>query len=523
MTQNRAHRVRFGTFEADFHTQELWQGSTRLKLARQPFQILETLVGARGQLVTREDLQRRLWAEDHFVDAAHGLNAAINKLREALGDSADQPRFIETLPRRGYRFIGRIESDLPVDKALAQDDAPADANPTPAALPALPLQPVPGPILAFRSFSSRWLLLSVALAALAIGGAIGISLTGNACKPMSPDYACVPEALQKEQAALSKSQDDLKVTRETLARNGEIATITEAPAQTQRRESTTFAQESVPDRVPAAFNAPQVPPEAHVALQTADFRTIVAGDAGNAAPQFSPDGTRIAFMSNRSGPWQIWLSRADGSNPRQVSFTESAGTPRWAPDGQSIAFDAPQDGITSVFIAQVDHPEGARPVAEGRVPSFSRDGQFLYFASARTDDWQVWKAPVRGGTAVQVTRSGGFAALESDDGNLYYVKSQHEPQLWKIPVNGGVESLVSPLARPRTWSSWTVTCEGILLAMDLPDGKTHLSLYEPRRGSMRELVSLQSAPHWMGATLDGKKVVVNDAAERQITMLDNLR
>jgi hypothetical protein len=217
------------------------------------------------------------------------------------------------------------------------------------------------------------------------------------------------------------------------------------------------------------------------------------------------------------------MSNADGSNPVQVSFTSSAGTRRWSPDGQSIAFDAPIDGRTCVFVAPINQPENAYPVAEGRVPSFSRDGKYVYFASDRTDEWQVWKAAVAGGEAIQVTNGGGFAALESPDGNLYYTKSEWNPLIWKIPAHGGAESAVSPLARPRTWSSWTVTKDGILLALDLPDGKTHLNLYDPVRATMRELVSLQSAPHWMGATADGKKVIVNDAAERQITMLDNLR
>jgi len=92
-------------------------------------------------------------------------------------------------------------------------------------------------------------------------------------------------------------------------------------------------------------------------LRPVEFRTIISGDAGNAGPQFSPDGQRIAFMSDRSGPWQIWMSNADGSDPKQVSFTDSGGTPRWSPDGRSIAFDAPLDGGTYVFVAPIDNLE----------------------------------------------------------------------------------------------------------------------------------------------------------------------
>jgi DNA-binding winged helix-turn-helix (wHTH) protein len=91
--------VRFGTFEADLRLGELRKNGIRLKLTGQPFQILIILLEHPGDLVTREQLQRRLWPSETFVDFDRGLNAAINRVREALGDSAENPRFVETLPR----------------------------------------------------------------------------------------------------------------------------------------------------------------------------------------------------------------------------------------------------------------------------------------------------------------------------------------------------------------------------------------------------------------------------------------
>ncbi len=102
-------RARFGPFEIDLHTRELWKFGTRLKLVGQPFEILTVLLSRPGELVTREELRDRLWPSDTFVDFNHGLNAAVNKLRDALSDSADEPRYIETLPRRGYRFIAVVD------------------------------------------------------------------------------------------------------------------------------------------------------------------------------------------------------------------------------------------------------------------------------------------------------------------------------------------------------------------------------------------------------------------------------
>ncbi len=98
--------IPFGPFEVDLRTEELRKEGVRLHLPGQSFQILKALLTRPGELVTREELRRELWPLDTFGDFEHGLNAAVNKLRQVLGDNADAPRFIETLPRRGYRFIG---------------------------------------------------------------------------------------------------------------------------------------------------------------------------------------------------------------------------------------------------------------------------------------------------------------------------------------------------------------------------------------------------------------------------------
>jgi DNA-binding winged helix-turn-helix (wHTH) protein len=106
-----AEILRFGPFEVDLRSQELRRKGMRIRLPAQSFQVLATLLNRPGDLVTREELQRKLWPVETFGDLDHGLNAAVNRVREALDDSAEQPRFIETLPRRGYRFISPVERD----------------------------------------------------------------------------------------------------------------------------------------------------------------------------------------------------------------------------------------------------------------------------------------------------------------------------------------------------------------------------------------------------------------------------
>jgi DNA-binding winged helix-turn-helix (wHTH) protein len=111
--------VRFGSFEADLDAHELRKNGVKLRLQDQPFQVLSVLLDNPGQVVTREELRQRLWSADTFVDFDNGLNTAINKIREALGDSAESPRLVETLPRRGYRFIAPVQA-LPAEETHVQ-------------------------------------------------------------------------------------------------------------------------------------------------------------------------------------------------------------------------------------------------------------------------------------------------------------------------------------------------------------------------------------------------------------------
>ncbi len=104
-----ARRYRFGGFEADAATGELRRQGVRVRIHAQPFQVLMMLVERQGEVVTREEISRELWPEGTFVDYEHGVNSAVNRVREALGDKANSPRFVETLARKGYRFVAPVE------------------------------------------------------------------------------------------------------------------------------------------------------------------------------------------------------------------------------------------------------------------------------------------------------------------------------------------------------------------------------------------------------------------------------
>ncbi|MGO9084936.1 MAG: winged helix-turn-helix domain-containing protein [Candidatus Sulfotelmatobacter sp.] len=131
--QNHSRVARFGVFELDLTAGELRKSGVKLRLQEQPFQVLALLLERAGDVVTREELRQKLWPSDTFVDFDHSLNTAINKVREVLGDSATSPRYVETLARRGYRFIAPLQNSLAASPAA---NGTASAQPSPS-LPTL--------------------------------------------------------------------------------------------------------------------------------------------------------------------------------------------------------------------------------------------------------------------------------------------------------------------------------------------------------------------------------------------------
>ncbi len=256
----------------------------------------------------------------------------------------------------------------------------------------------------------------------------------------------------------------------------------------------------------------------------------------DAEPQFSPDGKRITFSSNRSGNDEIWVCDSDGSNAIQLTSLGSprAGSPRWSPNGDRIAFDAKLEGQFDIQIIDAD---GGKPkrlttsLAADFVPSWSHNGKWIYFGSTRSGERQVWKMPTEGGEAVQVTRGGGFLALEAPDGScVYYIKSESKDQesfsasLWKVPAHGGEETQVLESVAQR---AVTVVKDGIYFVPRRNTGDTRSIQFLSFATGKTKVVATTEMPVIGGLSVspDGKWMSFSqfDQLGSDLMLVDNFR
>jgi Tol biopolymer transport system component len=185
---------------------------------------------------------------------------------------------------------------------------------------------------------------------------------------------------------------------------------------------------------------------------------LISSSSFEVNAQYSPDGTRIAFASDRYGTFEIWVSDSDGSHAVQVTTLgrAEAGTPRWSTDGRRIAFDWNVAGHWDIYTVSASGGGLQRMTTDSfdhDIPSYSRDGKWIYFASMRSGRYEVWKMPAGGGEAIQLTKNGAMVAFESLDGKwLYYTRSDSSPSLWKMPVGGGVEAEIVPAVDRRAFA-----------------------------------------------------------------------
>ena len=254
-------------------------------------------------------------------------------------------------------------------------------------------------------------------------------------------------------------------------------------------------------------------------ISTGAVRQLIASTFREAFPQYSPDGKRIVFYSNRTGARQIWMCDADGARAAPLTSMKATttGTPRWSPDGERISFDSNATGQWQIYTMNAGGGKPKQMTFDGFtnfIASWSRDGRWLYYTSRHGDEEQVWKMPSGGGAGVQVSRLGGEPGVESVDGKtLYFVKLRGSGGgVWKMPAPGGEEA---PVSKPIHRYNFAVTEKGLYYdTSDLRGGASAIEFLDFGTGKVSTLYTLtKPVDLGMAVSPDGRYVLF---AERDL-------
>jgi Tol biopolymer transport system component/DNA-binding winged helix-turn-helix (wHTH) protein len=255
---------------------------------------------------------------------------------------------------------------------------------------------------------------------------------------------------------------------------------------------------------------------------------LIASTHLDHTPQYSPDGKRIVFGSNRSGSFEIWVCSSDGSGTmRLTSFGGATYTsnPYWSPDGRQIVFNSRPEGHSDVFVISSDGGEPKRLTnnsGSNRPSGWSHDGKWIYFDSDRTGVYQVWKMPARGGEAIQITHKGGACARESPGRRLvYYLKDDNEfTSLWKIPSEGGAETKV---LESVCCQNFAVVQQGIYF---IPKPNSSVEFFSFAIGRITTIATLSGgAAYGMSVSPDGRWLLYSQYENKgaDLMLVENFR
>jgi DNA-binding winged helix-turn-helix (wHTH) protein/Tol biopolymer transport system component len=492
VVENPNRLVQFGVFELDTKAGELRRNGSKVRLQEQPLQVLLVLLEQPGEIVSREELRKRLWPGDTFVDFDHSLNAAIRRLRDALGDSAENPRFVETVARRGYRFLAPVNGGSAV----------AIAGP-----PSVPAKIV----------HTKWLAVSAGLlvVALVLGWWIGRHRTS--------ETAGVP-SLQR----LTANAAEAPVLGGAISPDGKYLAFADKTGFYLRQIAT---GETHSIELPSGFNARPAswfPDGTHLVATWAAtpndppaiWNILILGgaprklaDAG-AFPAVSPDGSQIAYLVGGSLSRALWVMQADGSNPHQIRERDGAliGGPRWSPDANYLVYVAGKYHAGAQYVdAQIEAlnlKSGNRHVVLSTARLFhsvtwTAKNKLVYAAGERPpnqDDANLWEVQIDPNSAKPVgsprrlTSDPGYVSdfsSTADGTRVAFFKHTIQPDVYVANVEPddqiSTPSRLTLDERQDFPSAWTRDGKSILFMSDR-DGTFHIFRQAIDQGSPDLLV-----------------------------------
>lgn len=447
-----SRKIRFEAFEADLNAGELRKNGRKLKLSGQPFQVLTVLLERPGEVVTREELEKRIWP-DTFVDVDHNLNTAINRVREVLGDSPTNPRFVETLPRRGYRFIAALSNGSPVQKEPQAPEPPA------------------------KKPSQSWRYLAIALASLAILGGYLLVRRNQNQDPVTERILTRITFDDGLQIGATWSPDG-RFLAYASNRAGKFDIWLQQvsggnPVQVTHRPGNNWQPDWSPDGKLLVYRSEEGDGGLFVV-------PAVGGDGQERKisnfgydPQWSPEGTRILFQATRFAPDNdFYIVGLDGGPPQPILsefFARHrlglAAAAAWHPDGKRISVSiwsvTPVPEFWTVTIGnaegvrtEIDHAITAQLVSASADLSVSADliefkfrwaptGDAIYFDRTLRGARNLWKMTIDRstlrGTRIERLTTGAGAdtelALSRDGTKLAFTSKAVHVAAWMLPFN----------------------------------------------------------------------------------------
>ena len=522
--------IPFGPFEVDLGTQELRKRGLRLHLPGQSFQILKVLLARPGELVAREELRRELWPSDTYVDFEHSLNAAVNKLRQVLGDDADDPRYVETLPRRGYRFIGEV---TPIkgangksrligvsfdEKSRARTGSAEQLAPDLPSLNDNAGSPVQANVDVEKRISfapALWISIALALMVALLLGVIWWR------KPSPQPRILATRQLTHDSAHKGELMTDgnriyfveflwqtHRLAQVSVA-GGEVSFINTGPSVPDLGDISPDGSELL-----GTMNIGNVQEQISVfSVVTGSPRRI--GDLTGHDPGWAPDGKLFFSKGN-----DIWIAQHDGSSPRKLLSTPGIPWgPQFSPDGTRFSFTVfdPTTYTRKLWAARLDGtgfqemlPGWGNPPLEccGR---WTADGKYFIFATKQSNGSSLWTLAQKkrfaraSGALMQLTTGPLWIddALPAKNGKqIFMVGTQPKGELVQVdtktgrlvPILDGIFASDVDYSRDHLWITYVLFPEQTLWRCRA-DGSERLQLTFP---PMQAIL-----PHW---SPDGRRI-----------------